>query len=312
MKDALTRIGIFYDGNFFNVVSNYYAHHHPRQARISIRGLHELVRARVALEEHVPARLCQVVDVHYFRGRFSAEEAQEAGKLFSDRVFDDVLIREGITTHYLPMGHAGTEKGIDVWFALEAYEQAIHKRFDVCVLVAGDSDYVPLVRKLNTLGARVMVVGWDFEYTDQSDRVRTTKTSQVLLGEVTYPVLLSAIIEDEAQRDIVKDLFLPVSPRSVPENAAREASASTAREASASGRHRGTIQNLIEREADDQRFGFITPEAGGENIWFGERDLDGLAFSTLARGETVSYELGRNWQGACAKRVRRGGEGQHG
>jgi len=36
------------------------------------------------------------------------------------------------------MGHAGTEKGIDVWFALEAYELAIHKRFDVCVLVAGD------------------------------------------------------------------------------------------------------------------------------------------------------------------------------
>ncbi|MET0412215.1 MAG: NYN domain-containing protein [Polyangiaceae bacterium] len=311
MTDALTRIGIFYDGNFFHIVSNYYAYHHPRKARISIGGLHELVRARVAHEEHVAVRLCQVVDVHYFRGRFSAEEAEDAGKLFSERVFEDVLVREGITTHYLPMGPAGTEKGIDVWFALEAYEQAIYKRFDVCVLVAGDSDYVPLARKLNTLGTRVMVVGWDFEYTDRNDRLRTTKTSQALLAEVTYPVLLSAIIEDKTQRDIVKDLFLPVASRSVSESAPREPSASVPREATAAERHVGTIQNLIEREADDQRFGFITPKAGGENIWFGERDLEGLAFGMLARGETVTYEVGRNWQGACAKHVRRDSQGSH-
>lgn len=307
MRDTLTRIGIFYDGNFFHVVSNYYAYHHPRKARISISGLHELVRARVAYEEHVDPRLCQVVDVHYFRGRFNAEEVEDAGKLFSERVFEDVLVREGVTTHYLPMGHAGTEKGIDVWFALEAYEQAMHKRFDVCVLVAGDSDYVPLVRKLNTLGTRVMVVGWDFEYTDRNDRLRTTKTSQALLNEVTYPVLLSAIVEDKTQKEIVKQLFLPVSPQSVPEHAPRETSASLVREAPAAERHVGTIQNLIEREADDKRFGFITPRAGGDNIWFGERDLEGLAFSVLSRGDTVSYEVGSNWQGPCAKRIRREG-----
>ncbi len=304
MRDALTRIGIFYDGNFFHVVSNYYAYHHPRKARLSIAGLHAFVRARVAHEERVDVRHCQVVDAHYFRGRFSAEEVEEAGKLFSERVFEDVLVREGVTTHYLPMGPAGTEKGIDVWFALEAYELAIHKRFDVCVLVAGDSDYVPLARKLNTLGTRVMVLGWDFEYTDRNERLRTTKTSHVLLGEVTYPVLVSAMVEDETQSDLVKELFLPVPSRIVPESAPREASAAAAREAAAE-RHVGTIQNLIEREADGQRFGFITPETGGENIWFGERDLEGLAFSMLSRGETVSYEVGRNWQGACAKRVRR-------
>jgi uncharacterized LabA/DUF88 family protein/cold shock CspA family protein len=301
VRDTLTRIGIFYDGNFFHVVSSYYAYHHPRKARISISGLHELIRSRVAQEERVDARLCQVVDVHYFRGRFNAEEVEDAGKLFSERVFEDVLVREGVTTHYLPMGHAGTEKGIDVWFALEAYEHAMHERFDVCVLVAGDSDYVPLVRKLNTLGTRVMVVGWDFEYTDRNDRVRTTKTSQVLLREVTYPVLLSAMIEDETQKEGVKDLFLTASARSAP----REERAALAAQASTAERHVGTIQNLIEREADDKRFGFITPSTGGDNLWFGERDLEGLAFSVLSRGDTVTYEVSRNWQGPCAKRVRR-------
>ena len=307
MKDALTRIAVFYDGNFFHIVSNYYAYQHPRKGRISISGLHEFIRARVAQEEHLDARLCQVVDAHYFRGRFSAEEVEDAGRLFSERVFDDVLVREGVTTHYLPMGHAGVEKGIDVWFALEAYELAIYKRFDVCVLVASDSDYIPLVRKLNTLGTRVMVLGWDFEYTDRNERLRTTKTSQALLNEVTYPVLLSAVIEDKTQRDVVKALFLPSHPRSMPDASPPAARALAADEVIASERHAGTVQNLIEREADNKHFGFISPQAGGENIWFGDRDLDGVAFSMLARGDKVSFELSKNWQGTCAKRVRREG-----
>jgi hypothetical protein len=39
----LLRIGIFYDGDYFRRVSNYYASVHPRRARISIEGLHNFV-----------------------------------------------------------------------------------------------------------------------------------------------------------------------------------------------------------------------------------------------------------------------------
>jgi len=303
MKDTLTRIGIFYDGNFFSVVSDFYAYHHERKSRISISGLHDFVRERVAHEEQVDARHCQVVDVHYFRGRFTAEEAESSGKLLTERKFDDVLVREGVTTHYLPMGYSGTEKGIDVWFALEAYELAIYKRFDVCVLVACDSDYVPLARKLNTLGARVMVLGWDFEYLDQYGRERTTKTSQALLSEVTYPVLMSSIIDDKTQKELLKDVFLPRRPSTEAARPDRELSAAGPK--SASPRLQGTIQNLIEREVEDKRFGYITPSSGGENIWFGERDLSGIAFSLLSRGDVVTYEMGVNWTGPCAKNVQR-------
>lgn len=303
MRDTLTRIGIFYDGNFFHVVSNYYAYHHPRRSRVSIGGLHDFIRERVAHEEHVDARLCQVVDVHYFRGRFSADEAEAAGKLHSERVFDDVLVRAGVTTHYLPMGSSRTEKGIDVWFALEAYEQAIHKRFDVCVLVACDSDYVPLVRKLNTLGTRVMVVGCDFEYRDRHDRAQTTKTSQALLNEVTYPVLLSSVIEDKTQKERIKGLFLTPSARSSRDGAQNDASARL--EGEAAIRQSGKVQNLIVREAEGQYFGYITPNDGGDNIWFGERDLEDVAMGMLERGDPVTFELGTNWNGPCAKRVRR-------
>jgi hypothetical protein len=82
-----------------------------------------------------------------------AREAEERDILFQERVFEDVLMYEGVTTHYLPKGRDG-EKGIDVWLALEAFEMAIYKRFDVLVLIAGDGDFVPLARKLNTLGTR--------------------------------------------------------------------------------------------------------------------------------------------------------------
>src|SRR5690606_35953806 len=164
MTSQLRRIGIFYDGTYFARVSNYYMYQHERQARISIEGLHNFVRERVSEIESVDKRFCQVVDAHYFRGRLSAKQAQENDSLYRERQFDDVLIREGVTMHLLPLSmHAGDmqEKGVDVWFALESYELATLKRFDISVLITGDGDFVPLVRKLNTLGTRVMLLAWD-------------------------------------------------------------------------------------------------------------------------------------------------------
>lgn len=73
-----------------------------------------------------------------------------------------------------------------MWLALEAYELAIYKRFDVSVLVACDGDFRPLVRKLNTLGTRVVLLAWDFKYFDATGQERETRTAQVLLDEVSY------------------------------------------------------------------------------------------------------------------------------
>src|SRR5438270_12265510 len=103
VDSRLTRIGVFYDGNFFWYVSNYYAYVHHRKARLSISGLHEFIRDQVSKSEGIDGRYCQIVDAHYFRGRFSALEAQNRQKLFADRTWDDVLMREGVVTHYLPM-----------------------------------------------------------------------------------------------------------------------------------------------------------------------------------------------------------------
>jgi uncharacterized LabA/DUF88 family protein/cold shock CspA family protein len=194
----LVRIGVFYDGNYFLHVSNYYNYFHARRKRLNIAGLHEFVRNLIAREEDVDPKYCQVIEAHYFRGRISAQEASQRGnQLYNDRVFDDILMSEGVVTHYLPIRTRGgkkDDKGIDVWLALEAFEQAFYKRFNVLVLITSDGDYVPLIRKLNSIGSKVMVLSWDFDYTDDMGREVVTRTSQDLIREVTFPVAMHEVI----------------------------------------------------------------------------------------------------------------------
>jgi cold shock CspA family protein len=288
MDQKLTRIGIFYDGNFFLHVSNYYHYFHERRARINISGLHDYIRHKVSSEEGVDARYCQIVDAHYFRGRLHAQDAKQRDMLLKERVFDDVLMREGVTTHYLPVGPQG-EKGVDVWLALEAYELAIYKKFDVSVFVAGDGDFVPLIRKLNTLGTRVMLLAWDFKYTDQNGQEKETRTAQRLLDEVTYPVLMHQVIDDRVHKNdaMVNALFMQEARvRELPPG-------HTGDESSA-----GVIQNLKDG------FGFITPDTGGVNLFFYWTSVAGANFADLKIGDKVEYEIGFNDKGPCAISVK--------
>jgi len=220
-QSGLTRIGVFYDGNYFLHVSNYYNYSHERRSRISISGLHSFIRRQVAKEEGVNERLSQIVDAHYFRGRLNAHEANQRGnQLFYDRLFDDILMSEGVVTHYLPVktyqGYR-QEKGIDVWLALEAFEMAQYKKFDVVVLITSDGDYVPLIRKLNTLGSRIMVLSWDFEFLNEQGEKQVTRTSQDLLEEVSYPVAMHSLIDDRSNRNdlVIQNLFVKQQPRPV-------------------------------------------------------------------------------------------------
>lgn len=291
-QNKLTRIGVFYDGNYFLHVSNYYAYHHERRSRISIAGLHEFVRYKISAEEDKDVHLCQIVDAHYFRGRLSAQEASNEGnRLFYDRLFDDILMMEGVTTHYLPVrtiqGYR-QERGIDVWMALEAFELTLHKQFDVVVLIASDSDFVPLVRKLHTLGARVMLLAWDYEYFDEEGRRRSTVTSQELWEEVTYPVAMQELIEegdDESSFPIVR-LFVERKrqayvPDAVVENI----------EIEENGEPRtSTVFSLKDG------YGFVAyPQTN--NLFFHHSFLIDTDFNDLREGDTVEFTLSRNDRG---------------
>jgi cold shock CspA family protein/uncharacterized LabA/DUF88 family protein len=288
-KHDLTRIAVFYDGNYFLHVSNFYAYHHERRSRLSIAGLHEFVRHRIAEEENKEFHLCPIVDAHYFRGRLTAQEASaEGNRLFYDRLFDDILMMEGVTTHYLPVrtiqGYR-QERGIDVWMALEAFELTLHKEFDVVVLIASDSDFVPLVRKLHTLGVKAMLLSWDYEYTDEDGRRRSTVTSQYLWEEVTYPIAMQAFIEQDSDPEFpVNRLFVERKRTLYPmDNIMVEMD------------DEGEIKTSTVFSLKDG-YGFISyPQTN--NLFFHSSFLVDTEFTDLREGDMVQFTLTRNERG---------------
>ncbi|MGB3183233.1 MAG: NYN domain-containing protein [Cyclobacteriaceae bacterium] len=191
ISSRLTKIAIFYDGNFFSTINNYYRFSHPVKRNFNFQGFAEYVKDRIAEKESVDSEFTQVIESHWFRGKFTMSQMKDYHEdedkllkaLTSEKYIDDSLMYANIIQHVFPMrvdryGNA-EEKGIDVWFALEAFELAFLKRFDVLALVASDTDYIPLIRKLNGLGTRVALVSWDIQET-------STTTSQVLINECTH------------------------------------------------------------------------------------------------------------------------------
>jgi cold shock CspA family protein len=206
---------------------------------------------------------------------------------------------EGVTTHYLPTGPGG-EKGIDVWLALEAFEMAIYKRFDVLALIACDGDFVPLARKLNTLDTRVMLLGWNFSFTDNSGNLRETRTSQLLLSEATYPLRMDQIIDasPDGSDPVIDALFYrpEYRPASITNPLTASIGILTA-PPEAGSIQQGRILNLKET------YGFIQPDAGGDNIFFPFSSLPPGDAQRLQMGMRVSYEYSQGDRGPLAPKV---------
>jgi len=212
----LIRIGVFFDGGYFNEVSNYYKFVHARGARLSIQGVHSFIRTKSAEKEGVDPAVCQIVDSHYFRGRFATDSVVAAGKLEDERRFDEVLMYSGVTPHYLPLDESRIkpqEKGIDLYLSIEALYRALRLGYDIVALVACDGDYVPLVRKLNGVGTRVMLLAWDFAYDFEWNgeaRHKETRTSAQLVESATYPMRMDEIVgqADTSGEAAVDGLFI--------------------------------------------------------------------------------------------------------
>ena len=274
------RIGIFYDGNFLLHASNYYNYIHPQHRRLSLSGIHNYIKIRVAEEEEVTPRWCQVVEAHYFRGRLNAMEASQRGnQLYNDRVFDDIMMAEGIQTHFLPLRNIQgkkEERGIDVWLSLEAYELALHGKIDVAVLIVADTDYVPLLRKLTALGIRTMILSWEFSYTNDDGVRNVTKTSHDLLSIATYPIAVHEEIENGLRQNdpYILDMFVGSDASRIPDEEAEE-----------------EIVGHILSVNTSQGYGFI--QYPNNNLYFNSQDVL-TDFYDLAPGDTVTFHIEKN------------------
>ncbi len=293
------RLGIFFDGNFLLHASNYYNYFHPEHRRLSISGLHSYIKLRVDEEEGCQ-RPCQIVESHYFRGRINAVEAAQRGnQLYNDRVFEDILMAEGIQTHFLPLRNFSgkkEERGIDVWLSLEVLEQSLRGKIDLAVLIISDTDYVPLLRKLNSLGMRTMLLSWELDYTNDDGVKVVTKTSHELLQLATYPLAMHEEIEDglaSGDQDVLA-LFVD-----------NDTAGSSSRGDDSNNAAKSTPQQTETGEILSVKNGFGFVKYPNNNLYFHMQDVVGDFFD-LTPGDKVEFIVEKNNQRQdVAKNVRR-------
>lgn len=189
-------VGVFIDGGYYAKVNR--ALKAVESSIIRVKSLFDFICDRLAYEEGVNPSDCQITEAHYFRGRYRVKEAYDRHLLYNERKFEDTLIENDVIFHYKHLREVEkdgvvqvVEKGIDVWFALEAYELATFRKFDYVVLITGDADHEMLVRKLKALKIKTVLLTWNLTDVDA--------TSPLLKEEAGHHWELSQILHDDPQ-----------------------------------------------------------------------------------------------------------------
>ncbi|GLZ37049.1 hypothetical protein Acsp05_06740 [Actinokineospora sp. NBRC 105648] len=251
-------IGVFYDGTWFAYLSDFYATAHPRAARVALDGFHDALRWFVHTQTGRPLDECVVREAHYVRGRIETPATS----------FDTALAVAGITRHDLPL-HGGKEKGVDVHFALEAWERATTTPLHWVVLVTGDADFTPLATRLTRRGIRVVVPVVD-ELPLPPEW--TPRTAAPLRAAATTTPSFDA-------------LFAPADRDDYPLR--RPFVRSTEAVAAAPGLPRGRRRGTVTGWRPGQAHGFITDTRGAS--WFASRDELPNGYTLLLTGTSVSF-----------------------
>ena len=189
-------IGVFIDGGYYAKVNR--SLKAVESSIIRVRSLFDFISGRLAKQEGVNPSDCQITEAHYFRGRYRVKEAYDKHLLYNERRFEDTLIENDVIFHYKHLREVERdgkieviEKGVDVWFALEAYELATFRKFDYVVLITGDADHEMLIRKLKALKTKTVLLTWNLTDVDA--------TSTLLKEEAGHHWELSHILEHNEQ-----------------------------------------------------------------------------------------------------------------
>jgi cold shock CspA family protein len=203
---------------------------------------------------------------------------------------------ENVVAHYHPVRNIQgikMEKEIGMNLALHAYEIASNNKIDLLVLVACDGDYVSLIKKINGLGIKVLLVSWDFEYTDDQNYLRMTKTSQDLIEEATYHLALNEIIDDPANKGntFIESLFVSKLDRryDIPQYFDEVVNEDLSTLESDNQMHESSILSL------KNGYGFI--KYPPNNLFFHYQSVQDADFNELQIGDEVLFEIAKKDNG---------------
>lgn len=214
------RVMVFYDGNFFKQGQIYFRYKEKR-GWFSLSNLHLILERYVAAKSKSSSDVTKVVAAHYYDGRTTTMVA-EPEHLEKERDFEMALIQAGIIPHYLPVKEspktvsasdeirfALTQKGVDVLLAIDVLDFANENRFDVAVLISGDEDFVPLVRRVTSLGKHVLLAYFDIDtWTDDRNiNHRPTRASRALIDAASFSLNFNHFVRDKDWKTEIATLF---------------------------------------------------------------------------------------------------------
>lgn len=167
MQTTLTNvsIGVFIDGGYYAKVNQNFENDYSM--RIGIGEFLQFIKRHTAETFRLDPDACKITERHIFQGRFRAHDAEQRDLLFKERKFEDSLIEADVVFHYKHLRTAENnprqviEKGIDVWFALEAYELTLARELDIVVLITGDGDHEMLLNKIKALKRKAVLLTWN-------------------------------------------------------------------------------------------------------------------------------------------------------
>jgi uncharacterized LabA/DUF88 family protein len=199
-EKTFCRIGVFYDGSYFNYAQRYF-YHQRELGWLEFRCFHTLIEDFVRVKEQGYDNY-RIVYAAWFQGLFPSSQANEQQLRFHRNLYHD-LMHSGIEPKYLPTSQSGGgEKGADVALAIDALQVGLEGKMDIAVLVSGDGDLIPLVRALMKNGVRVMAAFFQYEEGEHKSFI-----NERLLAVCNYELNVNQLEIDKDFKAAFKNLF---------------------------------------------------------------------------------------------------------
>ena len=293
-----TSVAVFYDGNYISRVSKYYGSNNIVKYRLNMSALHRYILGEVSeIAKEILSDIF-VASAHFYRNRHSASEAiNRKNQLYRDRISDDVLREENIEGHYMPFSTTTSfqdDAYICSWLSLDLLDEHNTKDFDFVVLIAGDSNYIPLINKFKSKGIDTMVVGWDIVMC--GGNTIDIKTDEKLFSAADHSVVVNVALDQTPEK--LSKLLTPIASRE------QEAKQEIKED-----------ESVVEKDENNEEieigeimtlknsYGFI--RFPNNNLFFRSQDFIG-DFSALTIGETVEFVITQTDDGeSVAKKVQK-------